>query len=203
MKKKFIAIALVVSGISFINAQVGVGTTSPDTSAILEVKSTDKGVLLPNVSLSATNDPNIVNPATGLTVYNSAKKCLQTNLGTPSAPNWNCSGGVPTASKWFYAPAITIDLGSKTVGSSYTIDLYNDLYIENFSTPLASSTSAPASIPVYASNELYYYVTDVSGAPSAPLITVTGITAAGVMTYTVNSTTAQDNTYVNVVFVVK
>jgi hypothetical protein len=48
-------------------AQVGIGTISPDSSAMLEVKSTTKGFLPPRVT--ATEKGGIVSPATGLIVY--------------------------------------------------------------------------------------------------------------------------------------
>jgi trimeric autotransporter adhesin len=48
----------------------GDGST-PDTSAMLDVKSTTKGLLIPRVALSATNSASPVTlPATGLLVYN-------------------------------------------------------------------------------------------------------------------------------------
>lgn len=53
-------------------AQVGIGTTSPNPSAILDISAVDKGVLVPQVSLvgiSNTTTP-IVSPATGLLVWN-------------------------------------------------------------------------------------------------------------------------------------
>ncbi|MGB1294240.1 MAG: hypothetical protein ACPG6V_02085 [Flavobacteriales bacterium] len=51
-------------------AQVGIGTTSPDESAILEVKSNDKGILIPTVALTSFTDiTTIENPADGLMVY--------------------------------------------------------------------------------------------------------------------------------------
>lgn len=55
-----------------IQAQVGIGTNNPHTSALLEVRSNNKGVLLPSISLTGTNDVStITSPATGLLVYNS------------------------------------------------------------------------------------------------------------------------------------
>ncbi|MCS6982524.1 MAG: hypothetical protein NZM65_10070, partial [Flavobacteriales bacterium] len=61
-------------GLSEARAQgVGINTdgTSPDASAILDVKSSDKGLLVPRVSLTATNSASpITSPATGLLVYN-------------------------------------------------------------------------------------------------------------------------------------
>ena len=52
-------------------AQTGIGTTSPDASAKLEVNASNKGFLPPRVTLtSQTDNSTIPNPATGLLVYN-------------------------------------------------------------------------------------------------------------------------------------
>ena len=52
-------------------AQVGIGTTNPDESSVLEIFSADKGILIPRIALSGTNDTNTVaNPVTSLLVYN-------------------------------------------------------------------------------------------------------------------------------------
>jgi len=63
---------------SFITAQVGIGTSIPNSSAVLELNVSNlpannkKGVLLPRVSLLSNTDIiTIPNPAAGLTVYNS------------------------------------------------------------------------------------------------------------------------------------
>jgi hypothetical protein len=61
-------------------AQVGVNTDSsqPDPSAMLDVKSTNKGLLPPRVALTAINSAApITAPAIGLHVYNTA------TAGTP------------------------------------------------------------------------------------------------------------------------
>ncbi len=47
----------------------GIGTSSPDSSAVLDVYSSDKGMLLPR--LTTTQRMNIPNPATGLLVFDS------------------------------------------------------------------------------------------------------------------------------------
>ncbi len=52
-------------------AQTGIGTTTPDASAKLDVSSSNKGFLPPRVTLSSTTDiSTISSPATGLLVYN-------------------------------------------------------------------------------------------------------------------------------------
>ena len=52
-------------------AQTGIGTTTPDPSAKLDVSSTNKGFLPPRVTLTSTSDiTTIPNPVTALLVYN-------------------------------------------------------------------------------------------------------------------------------------
>lgn len=53
-------------------AQTGVGTPTPHTSAMLEVQAQDKGFLLPRVALTSLTDgaTPINNPAEGLLIYN-------------------------------------------------------------------------------------------------------------------------------------
>lgn len=52
-------------------AQTGIGTTTPEASAKLDVSATNKGFLPPRVTLtSGTDNTTIPSPATGLLVYN-------------------------------------------------------------------------------------------------------------------------------------
>lgn len=52
-------------------AQTGIGTTTPDASAKLDVSSNNKGFLPPRVTLSSgTDNSTIPNPAIGLLIYN-------------------------------------------------------------------------------------------------------------------------------------
>ncbi|OUL62806.1 tail fiber domain-containing protein [Flavobacterium sp. AJR] len=59
-----------------INAQtnnVGIGTINPDGSALLDLSSTDKGLLVPRIFLKSTKDVvTISNPAQSLFVYNAS-----------------------------------------------------------------------------------------------------------------------------------
>jgi hypothetical protein len=64
----FITIILVKTNLF---SQVGIGTTSPDVSSILEISSDTKGLLIPRVSLTSTSDvTTISNPKTSLLIYN-------------------------------------------------------------------------------------------------------------------------------------
>ncbi len=50
---------------------MGIGTTTPDASAILELSATDKGLLIPRVSLdNATTAAPVISPVEGLLIYN-------------------------------------------------------------------------------------------------------------------------------------
>jgi hypothetical protein len=64
---------LLISSFSF--AQVGIGTASPDSSAMLEVQSTTKGFLMPRMT-TAERDA-IANPALGLFIFNTDDMCPQ------------------------------------------------------------------------------------------------------------------------------
>lgn len=54
-----------------LSAQTGIGTTTPNASAKLDVFATDKGLLPPRVTLTSGSDTTTISsPATGLLIYN-------------------------------------------------------------------------------------------------------------------------------------
>lgn len=65
-----IIIVLILSTIA--NAQVGIGTVNPDPSAILDLSSENKGILVPKMSLEKRD--LITQPAEGLLIYNTTSK---------------------------------------------------------------------------------------------------------------------------------
>jgi len=82
MKKFSVIIWLMLTvGIMLSQAQdnVGIGTTTPHSSALLDLTAADKGLLIPRVTLvDVTDGVNPVNgPETGLLVYNSAGALAQ------------------------------------------------------------------------------------------------------------------------------
>ncbi len=99
MKIKFILLA--VSFASFvqqaISQNVGINSTAatPDPSAMLDIVSSNKGLLIPRISLSSTVD-NAISPATSLLVYNTNAAMTNGNgegyyynsSVTPGAPSW-------------------------------------------------------------------------------------------------------------------
>lgn len=62
----------------FIYAQVGIGIPQPDSSAMLQVNSKNKGVLLPSIALnSSTDNVTVPSPADGLVVWNNGNGNLK------------------------------------------------------------------------------------------------------------------------------
>jgi hypothetical protein len=60
------------------NGQIGIGTSSPDASAALDVTSTNKGFLPPRVALTSKTDvTTISSPTAGLLVYNTGAGTLK------------------------------------------------------------------------------------------------------------------------------
>jgi hypothetical protein len=54
MKKNIILTTLLFT-FYLVNGQIGIGTTTPHTSSMLDISSSDKGLLIPRISLKATN----------------------------------------------------------------------------------------------------------------------------------------------------
>ena len=95
----------------------------------------------------------------------------------------------------FYPPPVVIDASNTGQG---TLNLYT-AYTAQFGSPLVKSSSAPAQIYTYQSNELYYYITDYD----TSVMTINSITDAGVMSYTIDNVPTANCTFINVVFVIK
>ena len=104
---------------------------TPDASAMLDIVSASKGLLIPRVALvSQTDAVTIPNPATSLLIYNSIGAGLSPagyyyNIGTPAAPNWvrldACSQQIPTAQyPTFDAASPYLLLGALWVGYDAT-----------------------------------------------------------------------------------
>ncbi len=74
-------LTITFSGTSY--AQIGIGTSIPDASAILDLTSTSKGLLMPRMTI--LQQAAILNPAIGLTIYNTTTSQIETNKGDGSA----------------------------------------------------------------------------------------------------------------------
>ncbi len=65
-----------------------IGGSSGDPTALLDLQSTDKGLLIPRMSTEQRSAIN--NPAGGLLIYNTSLQCLELNIGSAEQPVWSC-----------------------------------------------------------------------------------------------------------------
>jgi uncharacterized protein (TIGR02145 family) len=115
--------------VSFLYSQVAINTDGsfPDNSAMLDVKSTTDGILVPRMTIGERNE--IANPANGLLIFCTGDNHFYSNKGTPSIPNW-----VMVSSPWLstssniYFTGGNVGLNSSNPG--YPLDVSGDI---NFS----------------------------------------------------------------------
>lgn len=192
--KKVFCLILCLSGITLLQAQVGINTSTPNSSAALDITSTDKGILIPRMTTS--QKIAITNPASGLLIYDTDLKCVAQNAGTPASPAWVCLSGESTLTQSFYMPSIAIDASEVLTGQ--TLDLYGE-YKKQFYTPTIISSGAPTSIPYFTSaTDLYYYITFYDNT----VLKINSLSTSGVLNYDILRE-ADYHTFMNVVFVVK
>lgn len=103
---RFLIITIIISiYTNQISAQISINYTGdlPDSSSILDISSTNSGILIPRIALTDTSDATtIAGPATSLMVYN-------TTTGGGLVPGYYYNDGTPAAPHWillFTSPAI-------------------------------------------------------------------------------------------------
>jgi hypothetical protein len=91
MKSKILIILLICKlafTLHLYSQNIGINTTGslPDTSAMLDIVSSTRGLLIPRLTTAQRN--SIALPANGLMIYNTTTNTVQYNSGTTGAPNW-------------------------------------------------------------------------------------------------------------------
>ena len=142
-------------------AQVGIGTASPDDSAMLHVYSPSKGVLLPRVTTSGRL--GIASPATGLIVYDTnlhtfmyfdgaSWKALAT-VGSSVIHPWNVQRSSTRATsnaQNLYVNG-TVAIGKKSTGAGAQLDVDGAVRMGSHNTTLIGSNSFAAGENIIAS----------------------------------------------------
>lgn len=208
MKKIIFFIGLSLG--TFINAQVGINTTSPSTAFDVSkssVSTVPDGVLVTRMTgdeLKAKDALYLANQ-NGTLVYVTAVSAVTTpktvNVKTPgfyyydnSISKWVGLVKDNNFPKFFYMPSVLVN--TATLGTK-TLDLYA-LYFAQFSSPPVKSTGSTGSIPTLPKTQLEYYVTYFD----TTLMDNVTIDANGLMSYNVKGN-ASDASFMNIVFVVK
>lgn len=134
IKNSLFIIILVLFSVS-LNAQTGIGTTTPNASAKLEVYANNKGFLPPRVSLTGSTDVStIASPATGLLIYNTATAGSTPNNVSPGYYYYNGTSWIQIAG------GLIID-NSKTSSFTLAATDNNKLFFIN------SSTTVTVTVP--------------------------------------------------------
>ena len=126
--KKIVFIILSIGVFANASAQSGIGTTTPDPSAKLDVSSTNKGFLPPRVTLTSTTDIiTIPNPATALLVYNTGSNVnLSAGYYYWKGTNWEriSSNGTILASNAVIVSATGTapTSGTRTIDQTFAVD---------------------------------------------------------------------------------
>ncbi len=215
MKK--LALLLILFTGHCIYAQVGIGTDTPHSSSQLDIYSSNKGLLIPQVALTSLTDAATITSGNvnSLLVYNtSTEATLTPGYYYWSVDTWNrlitqsSMINQITMPKFFYMPSFAIPTstahfvngdGFTESGGVFRISLYNR-YAAQFTTPIVSNPDRTTTLPVLPANKLDYYITSFDDAVFREVY----ISNSGVLTYQIISgAQVTAATFMNIVFAVK
>ena len=138
-----------------VNAQVGIGTTSPNASAELDVSSTTKGFLPPRLTTTQRNA--ISSPATGLTIYNTTLNCMEYFNGTGwlnhctgaiTAPTGGgaSSGGTAVVSTWTSTVGCAVGAGTNNSPAGVIKGGVNETMVQGVAAPATATITLVANV---------------------------------------------------------
>lgn len=154
VKQFVICIAFIAFTIN-LNAQTGIGTSTPHASAKLEVASTTQGFLPPRVALTATNSASPVsNPANGLMVFNTTSAGASPFNVVPGYYYWDGIG-----QQWVSLSSTVGNVMNQAIFRSTTNTSANNTAINSwnsrFNNIAAGDLSVSASTTFTLSNGIY------------------------------------------------
>ena len=167
--KKVVLILLVSCALAQASAQTGIGISTPDASAKLEIASTSKGLLVPR--MTSTQRLAISLPANGLLVYQTDGVIgFYVNTGTAASPVWlrlntdwtksgndisfttgnisttgNLTGGNTASST---LSGFAANFNTITTGSTYSLVPADNGKIINISVASGIAVTVPSGLPI-------------------------------------------------------
>lgn len=114
-------------------AQVGIGTTTPASCSVLDITSTNKGLLIPRITLLSTADvTTIASPAEGLLIWNNGLGGVSpAGFYFWSNSKWNqiatVSTVLPSSGNWSTAGNNAGNYGGVATNLSFGTSTYDDL----------------------------------------------------------------------------
>ena len=172
---------LLIAGFFFsvqVIAQTGIGTTTPNASAKLDVNSSDKGFLPPRVALTAANVFTPItgtsSSAAGLLVYNTATAGTIPNNVVPGYYYWNGSAWVQIAG------GLIID-NSKSASFSLATTDNNKLFL------ISAASAVTVTVPSLATGFNCQFIQTGAGVLTLAVSGTTLNSANGLTTRSTNS----------------
>lgn len=140
MKQLYILIGIFLFTLN--QSQVGIGTNTPDASAILEISATNKGFKAPNVKLLSTSDvTTISSPQAGLLVFNTdAAGTFPTNVVANEYYFFNGTKWMNIASSRQVEELLIPGMYVLSESTTQTFPSINDILVYQ---PVVFSTSTP------------------------------------------------------------
>ncbi|MBP6000167.1 MAG: hypothetical protein KA534_06915 [Sediminibacterium sp.] len=174
-KRVCLLVVLFISVKAF--TQTGIGTTTPNASAKLDVAATDKGFLPPRVALTAANAfapiTGTSSAAAGLLVYNTATAGAIPNNVVPGYYYWNGTSWVQIASG--------LIIENKTAGFNLAATDNNKLFL------ISSSTAVTVNVPTLPIGFSCQFIQTGAGAITLAVSSTTLYSANGLTTRATNS----------------
>jgi hypothetical protein len=172
---------------------VGIGTNTPDNSAVLDVNFSNptypKGLLIPR--LTNTDRGNISLPAKGLIIFNTTTNKFEYNSGTPASPNWVeifSSGNLGLTQNYIFVgnasnQAVGVALsGDATITSAGAITIANSAI-----TSAKISDGSITDSDINASAAIAYSKLSLSNSIVAGDITTDAVTSAKILDGTISN----------------
>lgn len=207
-------------------ARIGINTSEPDESAILDLSSSSLGFLPPRVMLKGVEDQTTIeNPAQGLLVYNPVtveNQALKAGYYYFTGQQWEVFNTGTLIKEQFYAPALALPTAKENVSTSSSADIFYDANSQLFTVKLyaiyqkqfgmvgdiegpmrsAVKSNPTGVLTTYSSSALDYFITYFDNTVFDP--TSIKIDANGVLTYKIiPEGDISEKTYMNIVFKVK
>ena len=121
--KKWVLIFSILCSCWYSNAQTGIGTTTPNASAKLEIASTDKGLLIPRMTKAQRESITLAAAANGLLVYQTDDVVgFYVNNSSTTTPSWTRlnSDWIKSGNNISYTAGNVSTTGALTGGNSDT-----------------------------------------------------------------------------------
>ncbi len=160
--KRILFLISIISSV-YLNAQTGIGTTTPNASAKLEVASTNKGILIPR--MTETQRDAIASPANGLLIYQTdSLPGFYVNRGADGVKDWirvssdwtkngtniSTTDNISTTGNLIGSSASTLSgFGAQinTITSSYQLTASDNAKVIQSNANLAISLTIPTNLP--------------------------------------------------------